>query len=312
MYKAGATLAAWTNGSNFFAPNTEYTITDNVTLTAVYSDNTVTLDDRTAAVTIKWLFSQSDGVPAIFAQGSTTFVVAQAEVADETIDVQLPIDATVGKFVNSTNSWTQINPGVIFTIPSAEGAVISYKKYDNEVVTTPEINVTETAATYALTAEGTSGKLYYEYIQVVLPAPAPKYYIVGTMNSWQVDENYELKPNNEALHEEYMFTMDLTTTDQFKVVKETDENPIYYPDGMGNNYGENGEINEDGNYTIYFRPDGQGGDDWFYHVIYVAKNSTTAIDNAKANAMAVKHIENGQLLIIRDGKTYTVTGQQVR
>ena len=44
----------------------------------------------------------------------------------------------------------------------------------------------------------------------------------------------------------------------------------WYPDGMGNNYGENGEIAADGTYDVYFRPDGQGGEDWFYGVMYVA------------------------------------------
>jgi hypothetical protein len=211
MYKPGATMTAWTDGSNYFAPNTSYTVTGNVTLTAVYSDNTVTLNDRTAEVTIKWLFSQSDGVPAIFAQGSTTFVLAQAEVGGKTIDVQLPIDATEGKFANSSNSWTQVNPGVIFSIPSAKDAVITYKQYDAGAVTTPEIKVTASETTYLLTAEGTSGQLYYEYIQVVLP-----------------------------------------------------------------------------------------------------KNTATAIDNVNANANAAKRIENGMLLIEHNGKTYTVTGQQVK
>lgn len=120
------------------------------------------------------MFSQSDGVPAIDVSGSTTFVVAQAEVADKKIDVQLLIDATVsGKFVNSSNTWTQINPGVIFTIPSAKDAVITYKQYNAGEVTTPSINVTASDATYDLTAEGTIGQLYYEYIQVVLPEPDP-------------------------------------------------------------------------------------------------------------------------------------------
>ena len=120
-------------------------------------------------------FSPSGNQPYLLTepQGSTTFVVAQAEVAGKMIDVQLPIDATVGKFANSSNTWTQINPGVVFTIPSAKDAVITYKQYDAGAVTTPEINVSASDATYALTAEGTSGQLYYEYIQVALPAPAP-------------------------------------------------------------------------------------------------------------------------------------------
>ncbi|MBQ6769280.1 MAG: hypothetical protein IJP46_11565, partial [Prevotella sp.] len=76
----------------------------------------------------------------------------------------------------------------------------------------------------------------------------------------------------QAETEEYMFTMDLTTQSQFKVVKSDGVSQTWYPDGMGNNYGENGEITQDGNYTIYFRPNADGGDDWFNGVIYVQLN----------------------------------------
>ena len=172
MYKEGATMTAWTNGSNFFGPGTGTYATSDMTLTAVFMPNTVSLDDRTDEVTIKWEFSQSKGVPAINVSGGTTFVVAQTKINGITIDVQLPIDATEGKFVNQASNWTQINPGVQFTIPSAKDAVITYKQYDAGAETTPSITVKSDDPTYTLVADGTSGQLYYEYIQVVLPKKA--------------------------------------------------------------------------------------------------------------------------------------------
>lgn len=171
MYKEGYTFDGWTDGEDLYDPGFEYEVTDDVTFTAVYAENTVSLAGRTEAVTIKWEFSQSKGVAPINVSGTTTFVVAQATIGEKKIDVKLPIDATEGKFVNSANSWTQINPGVIFSIPSAKDAVITYKQYDAGAVTTPEINVSATDATYQLVAAGTSGQLYYEYVQVVLPKP---------------------------------------------------------------------------------------------------------------------------------------------
>ena len=46
---------------------------------------------------------------------------------------------------------------------------------------------------------------------------------------------------------------------------------------------------------------------------YVKDNGgTTALDNTEVEAKAVKTIVNGQLFIIRDGKTYTITGQVVK
>ena len=98
-----------------------------------------------------------------------------------------------------------------------------------------------------------------------------KYYVVGNMTDWNVDKAYEMTRNEGADIDEYSFTMDLTTESQFKVVKvEEGKENVWYPDGMGNNYGENGEITADGTYTIYFRPNYDGGDDWFYNCIYVA------------------------------------------
>ena len=140
---------------------------------------------------------------------------------------------------------------------------------------------------------------------------ASTYYVVGTFNSWTFDENYRLTPNPGASDMEYMINLTLTTTDQFKVKMDA-ENPIWYPDGMGNNYGENGEIAENGNYTIYFRPNGDGGADWFYNVIYVEKQEPSAIEQTNADDKAVKVLRDGQIYIIRDGKTYTVMGAMVK
>ncbi len=44
----------------------------------------------------------------------------------------------------------------------------------------------------------------------------------------------------------------------------------------------------------------------------IVKKQATAIDNAAVDTKATKRIENGQLLIIRDGKTYNVVGTVVR
>ena len=151
------------------------------------------------------------------------------------------------------------------------------------------------------------------YVQAIkiTPGASDKFYVVGTFNSWTFDENYRLTPNPGASDMEYMINLTLTTTDQFKVKMDA-ENPIWYPDGMGNNYGENGEIAENGNYTIYFRPNGDGGADWFYNVIYVEKQEPSAIEQTNADDKAVKVLRDGQIYIIRDGKTYTVMGAMVK
>ena len=73
------------------------------------------------------------------------------------------------------------------------------------------------------------------------------YYVVGTFNSWSQNDSYKMTYTDYV--NAYTFTLDLSTSDMLKVASSE-----YYPDGMGNAYGENGEILADGTYTIYFRP----------------------------------------------------------
>lgn len=131
-------------------------------------------------------------------------------------------------------------------------------------------------------AGGMSVTDYIEYtVADVAPTPTEGYYIVGTMNNWEINNNYKLTLNETAATTEYYFpSLALTTSSQFKVVYSADgtEKTTYYPDGTGNAYGENGEIASDGNYVIFFRPNGDGGADWFYNVIYVTSMIDAGVD----------------------------------
>ena len=104
------------------------------------------------------------------------------------------------------------------------------------------------------------------------PEPEPSFYIVGSMTDWMIDPNYKMTLN-EALVEqgikEFSLTTTLTADTEFKAVSSTDGSTIksWFPEGMDNNY----VISEDGEYTIYFRPNADGGDDWHYNVLYVSK-----------------------------------------
>ena len=48
------------------------------------------------------------------------------------------------------------------------------------------------------------------------------------------------------------------------------------------------------------------------NVLFVQDGDTTAIENTEVGSRAIKMIENGQLIIIRDGKRYNVTGVRVQ
>ena len=93
----------------------------------------------------------------------------------------------------------------------------------------------------------------------------PDYYVTGTMNSWGIDENYQLQPNTEVDGEYYIHNVTLTAGTELKVVS---DGAAWYP-SEGGNY----VVPRDATYSIYFRPNGGGGDGWHYGVIYAQLTS---------------------------------------
>ncbi|MBQ5687115.1 MAG: dockerin type I repeat-containing protein [Ruminococcus sp.] len=108
-------------------------------------------------------------------------------------------------------------------------------------------------------------------------APAEMaYYLVGSVNEWTAEDAYKLSKNDASVDiEEYLFNdLALETTDEFKVVYSEDGTAMtkWFPEGSDNNYGGNGEITAAGTYTVYFRPNYDGFEDWFNGCIMVIIN----------------------------------------
>lgn len=108
-------------------------------------------------------------------------------------------------------------------------------------------------------------------------APAEMaYYLIGSVNEWTAEDAYKLSKNDASADiEEYLFNdLALETTDEFKVVYSEDGTAMtkWFPEGSDNNYGGNGEITEAGTYTVYFRPNYDGFEDWFNGCIMVIIN----------------------------------------
>ena len=80
-----------------------------------------------------------------------------------------------------------------------------------------------------------------------------------------LDTTYKLTLGDDGYY--HYDGLELTTTSQFKVVSSADgiEKDEYYPDGIGNEYGADGEIKYNGTYNVTFRPDGEGdeAEGWF-------------------------------------------------
>jgi len=138
-----------------------------------------------------------------------------------------------------------------------------------------------------------------------------EYFLIGSVNGWNAesltdDLKFAANPNAEG---EYMITYPFAAGDQFKVVsREVGKQGVtWFPEGMDNNY----QITEAGNYNVYFRPDGQGGEGWHYGFIFAERN-TEGIENVVITEKVQKVVVDGQLFIVRDGKFFNATGAQVK
>lgn len=180
VYKEGYTLTGWTDGSNTVALGAEYTLSDNVTLTPVFTQNSKTLADRTEAVTLTWDFQRKNGAPTVGYQNATGIWVTQANIAGETIDVKIDFDTNNGGKIANDNwtDWCQMNGGTKFTIPSAKGAVVSMEAYGAITTTTIDGQSDYTSGntiSYAIASSAETIDIvigdgsYYRYIKTVIP-----------------------------------------------------------------------------------------------------------------------------------------------
>ncbi len=180
LFIAGKTLTAWTDGTNQYVAGEEVTANEtSITLTPVFADNTVSLADRTEAVTVKWDFQRKNGAPTLACQGKTMIYVTQVKVGDATIDVKMDCDATSGKIANGNwTDWCQMNGGTKLTIPSCKGAEVSLEAYGTITTTTIDGQtdytqgnvINYTIANSAETIDIVIGDgSYYRYVQAVLP-----------------------------------------------------------------------------------------------------------------------------------------------
>ncbi len=180
LYKEGYTLTGWSDGENTYSVGGNVSVSQDMTLTPVFTQNTVNLADRTEPVTVKWNFRRDQGAPAVGWEKEAGHVwVAQAEVNGMTIDVALPLSTSPGKFNNNSHTdWVQINSGTTFTVPSCKGATISTEAFSDITTTTIDGQSDYTSGktisyTVASSAESVDVVIgdgsYYRYIQVVLP-----------------------------------------------------------------------------------------------------------------------------------------------
>ena len=146
----------------------------------------------------------------------------------------------------------------------------------------------------------------------VQPRLADGFYLIG-QKGWDVEDIeaemlFAANPDNAG---EYQLTITLAVDESIKVARvESDVIKQWYPDGMDNAY----TIDADhaGLKTIYFKPDYVEAWAEFGGYFYIEKNQGTGLDSIAVDGKAVKTMIDGQLFILRDGKTYTVQGAEVK
>ena len=191
LYKEGYTLTGWTDGVNTYNVGDTYTISENVTLTPIFTETTYSVKDRLAEATVTWNFRRDQGAPSVAwesASGDGHLWVAQTIVGGRTIDVKTDLDANPGKFNNASNTdWAQINSGTTFTIPAVNGMKVTFVTYNAITTTTIDGSSDYDAASSGSTGNYSTTKTYsgskneieivigngtyYRYITVLYPAP---------------------------------------------------------------------------------------------------------------------------------------------
>lgn len=184
LYAEGKTLTGWNDGTATYAIGEEVTVTGDMTLTPVFTDNAVRFDDRTEPATVTWDFRRDNGAPIIAYQGAdaTGVYVAQAMVNGQSIDLKLDFDATSGKINNANNTdCAQVNNGTVFTIPACNNCVVSLETHPLFTMSTTTVDgqsdYTVSGSVYSITVAGKKETVdivigdgsYYKYIKVVYP-----------------------------------------------------------------------------------------------------------------------------------------------
>ena len=150
---------------------------------------------------------------------------------------------------------------------------------------------------YNTTYELNTGCYITNIKKPVIPAD---YYLVGTMNNWTPDSAYMfiVNPENDA---EYMLAATLAPADELKVIGIAGKDTTWYPANAGNYVVDSLHAGEK---VVYFRPDGQGGSDWYNGVIFIKENEEP-MDSIPTTAPAAPTAAEDDVLAIYCNKYTT-------
>ena len=131
LYAEGKTLTGWSDGTKTYAIDEEITPTSDMTLTAVYTENRVSLDDRSEPISLEFVLNGYNDAPKYHFEGVNGIIVTQATIGKNIIDVKADVNATNGKFAHNGSGWHQVNTGTVVTVPSCKDAIIAVTTYND-------------------------------------------------------------------------------------------------------------------------------------------------------------------------------------
>ena len=298
-------------------------VTGDVTYTAVFdsfkkyvviiktpkgSSYNLTVTNNTTIAQIKADLADELGIPA--AQQRLIFAGEELEDTKTLVDYNIQKEDTIHDVPKSyTVTWLNDDGATIDTTTVYYGDMPEYNG------TTPEKDedddFTYTFAGWTPEVVAVTGDVEYTATFDAVAKYEAGYYVVGTMNNWAIDPAYKLAAN-PAVEGEYMLNdLALTASDEIKIVyAEPGKGKKWFPDGMGNNM----SFPTDGSYNIYFRPDGQGGDDWYNGLIFAKRNppaeSTAVIDLINALPTDVTLADSEQIEAARNAYDALTDDQQ--
>ena len=154
---------------------------------------------------------------------------------------------------------------------------------------------------------------YASISEIVAPAVEDGFYLNGSHVDWVITALAPYKfVENPSTPGEYL--LDNITLTKGQIIKACYvENDFVTDDNWFGNGDGNADVTIDaekeGVCTVYFKP--AGDEAWGGH-LYIAPNTTTGVDNTEATVKAVKSLENGMLIIEKNGVRFNAQGQMVR
>ena len=338
LYKEGHTLAAWTDGGSQFAPGTNFQPNDDVTLTPIFSANETALLESPVEVNVTWNFGHYYGAPDFKFEGNTGFLVAQTTVVGVTQDVKLDIDATSGKFSNEgrgeNDQYAQINTGTILKFPAktGQGSQVNIQSYSisansnldgNGLANNPPAgsegfygeyflpNPTEGVSTFT-NAENN----YFSYLKLRIPASelnltvAEAYDMIGAIDASMTGVKFIIDGYvtqiDEAYNAEYGYMnlwIDDTADGAAKLY-------MYWAYPKEGDEGAKAlKVSDKIRVVCNVVNIGSEGRMLMYPEVELLE--ATGMDNINS-VKVTKTVENGQLIIIKNGVKYNAQGAVVR